>query len=161
MIHFWYSIIRLEIIFQQKNYHISEIRLSLLGESGVVLNFIHFFDEFSLSKQNSPRCDAAYCGVTSGAILFAYVPQKECQAYELIRVYLYCIGVTSGAILFAYVPQKECQAYMYELIWVYLYCKMLYTCHPRCPLHPVLSITLINQVSMYTIFVGSYNIRKL
>ena len=25
------------------------------------------------SKQNSPRWDAAFCGVTSGTILFAYV----------------------------------------------------------------------------------------
>ena len=35
------------------------------------LNCIHvqFLDEISVSKQNSPRCDAA-----SGAILFAYVP---------------------------------------------------------------------------------------
>ena len=36
--------------------------------------FILFFDEIPLSKQNSPRWDAAFCGVTSGAILFAYVP---------------------------------------------------------------------------------------
>ena len=28
--------------------------LSFLGESGVVLIFIHFFDQFSVSKQNSP-----------------------------------------------------------------------------------------------------------
>ena len=32
-------------------------------------------------KQNSPRWDAAFCGVTSGAILFAYVPQRGRQAY--------------------------------------------------------------------------------
>ena len=38
--------------------------------------FISFFDEISLCKQNSPRWDAAICGVTSGAILFAYVPLK-------------------------------------------------------------------------------------
>ena len=35
---------------------------------------ISFFDETRVSKQNSPRSDAAFCGVTSGAILFAYVP---------------------------------------------------------------------------------------
>ena len=35
--------------------------------------FIQFFEKNSLSKQNSPRWDAAFCGVTSGAILFAYV----------------------------------------------------------------------------------------
>ena len=28
--------------------------------------------KFLVSKQNSPRCDAAFCGVASGAILFAY-----------------------------------------------------------------------------------------
>ena len=29
-----------------------------------------------MSKQNSPRWDAAFCGDTSGAILFANVPLK-------------------------------------------------------------------------------------
>ena len=38
------------------------------------LFFISFIVEFPPSKQNSPRWDAAFCGVTSGAILFAYVP---------------------------------------------------------------------------------------
>ena len=33
-----------------------------------------FFDEIHVNKQNSPRRDAAFCGVTSGSILFAYVP---------------------------------------------------------------------------------------
>ena len=36
--------------------------------------FISFFNENNVSKQNSPRWEAAFCGVTSGAILFAYVP---------------------------------------------------------------------------------------
>ena len=40
----------------------------------VIIHFISFFDEVPLSKQNSPRRDAAFCGVTSGAILFDYVP---------------------------------------------------------------------------------------
>ena len=48
--------------------------LSFLGVLGVIFIFISFFDEISLSKQNSPRWDAAFCGVTSGAMLFAYVP---------------------------------------------------------------------------------------
>ena len=55
--------------------------LSFLGVLGVIFVFYLIFDEISLCKQNSPRWDAAFCGVTSGAILFAYVPQKECQAY--------------------------------------------------------------------------------
>ena len=36
--------------------------------------FISFFVEIALCKQNSPRWDAAFCDVTSGAMLFAYVP---------------------------------------------------------------------------------------
>ena len=47
---------------------------SILGASGVIFHFISFFDEIHVSKQNSPRWDATFCGVTSGAIQFAYVP---------------------------------------------------------------------------------------
>ena len=43
-------------------------------------HFISFFDEIHISIQNSPRWDAAFCGVTSGAIPFAYVPYKVRQA---------------------------------------------------------------------------------
>ena len=35
---------------------------------------ISFVDENHESKQNSPRWDAAFCGVTFGVILYAYVP---------------------------------------------------------------------------------------
>ena len=35
--------------------------------------FISLFDENDFSKQNNPKWDAAFFGVTSGAILFAYV----------------------------------------------------------------------------------------
>ena len=56
-----------------------------LGEStfifrGFRYDFIHIFDEIFLSKQNSPRWEAAFYGVTSGAMLFVYVPQKGCKA---------------------------------------------------------------------------------
>ena len=34
----------------------------------------HFFDEIPLSKLKSLRWVATFCGVTSGAILFSYVP---------------------------------------------------------------------------------------
>ena len=51
--------------------------LSFLGVLGVI--FISFFYEISLCKQHSPRCDATFCSVTSGAMLFAYVPQKGRQ----------------------------------------------------------------------------------
>ena len=56
-----------------------------LGVLGVILSFITFFDEISLSKETSPRWDAAFCGVTFGAILFAYVPQKGRQAYIRLK----------------------------------------------------------------------------
>ena len=50
-------------------YHLDESSL-FLGASGVFLfYFISFFGENPVSKQNIPRC-----GVTSGAILFDYVP---------------------------------------------------------------------------------------
>ena len=53
-----------------------------LGESTFIFSgvrcdfnfFISFSDKISLCKQNSPRWDAAFCGVASGAILFAIVP---------------------------------------------------------------------------------------
>ena len=41
--------------------------------SGVIF-VMSFLDEIHVSKQKSPTWDAAYYGVTSGAILFAYVP---------------------------------------------------------------------------------------
>ena len=47
--------------------------LSFLCASGVSCNYIQFSDENFQSKQNNPRWDAAFCGVTSGTILFAYV----------------------------------------------------------------------------------------
>ena len=37
-------------------------------------SYFSFFDENDVSKLNSPRLDAAFCAVTSGAIQFAYVP---------------------------------------------------------------------------------------
>ena len=48
--------------------------LSFLGAAGVIFYVISFFDEIHVSQQNSPRWDADFCGVTFGAILFAYVP---------------------------------------------------------------------------------------
>ena len=48
--------------------------LQFLGAPHVIFKFyIQFFDKNSISKQNSPRWDATFCGITSGAILFAYV----------------------------------------------------------------------------------------
>ena len=47
-----------------------------LDESTFIMDIrgiFSFFDEIPVSKQKSPRWNAAFCGVTSGSILFAYV----------------------------------------------------------------------------------------
>ena len=45
-----------------------------------LLSFFSFFspflDEIHVSKQNSPRFNAAFCGITSGVILFAKFHKK-------------------------------------------------------------------------------------
>ena len=50
--------------------HFPVIIILISPASGVIFKFCLIVDENSLSKQNSPRWDAAFCGVTSGAILF-------------------------------------------------------------------------------------------
>ena len=60
-----------------RRYHLDEstfIFRGFLGASGVIFHFISFSGKNHISKQNSPRLDAAKRGVTSGAIMFAYVP---------------------------------------------------------------------------------------
>ena len=59
-----------------------------LGESTVKFReirsdfeLIQVFNEISPRKQDSPRGDAAFCGVTFGAILFAYVTKIGRQDY--------------------------------------------------------------------------------
>ena len=54
-------------------YQLGEFTFIFRGVRSVLI-FISFIDKIPPSKQNSPRWDAAFCGVTSGAILFAYVP---------------------------------------------------------------------------------------
>ena len=54
------------------HYQLDESTFVFRGVRSDFLSFNQFFDENSLSKQNSPRWDAAFCGVTSGAIMFAY-----------------------------------------------------------------------------------------
>ena len=54
--------------------HLDESIFILRGTGCIFFIFISYFAEFHVSKQNSPRRDAAFSGVTSGAILFAYVP---------------------------------------------------------------------------------------
>ena len=60
-----------------RRYYLDEstfIFRGFLGASGVIFHFISFSSKNHISKQNSPRWDAAKRGVTSGAIMFAYVP---------------------------------------------------------------------------------------
>ena len=60
-----------------RRYHLDEstfIFKGLLGASGVIFHFISFSGKNHMSKQNSRISDAAKRGVTSGAIMFAYVP---------------------------------------------------------------------------------------
>ena len=63
------------------HYHLGESTFVFRGFRCDFTCLSFYFDEISLSKQNSPRWDASFCGVTSGAILFAYVPQKGRQVY--------------------------------------------------------------------------------
>ena len=55
-------------------FHLDESTLIFRGINSIFFIFISFFDEIPESKQKSPRWDAAFCGVTFGAILFANVP---------------------------------------------------------------------------------------
>ena len=56
------------------HYHLGKYTFIFRGIRSIFfLLFIQFTDENSLSKQYSPRWDATLCGVTSGAMLFAYV----------------------------------------------------------------------------------------
>ena len=54
------------------HYHLGESTVILMGITSDFKNlcFIPLFNEFSLSKPNSP----AFCGVISGTMLFAYAP---------------------------------------------------------------------------------------
>ena len=52
-------------------YHLDESTFIFRGIRSNFSFFISFFDENPVSKQNRPKWDAAFCGVTSGAILFA------------------------------------------------------------------------------------------
>ena len=62
------------------HYHSGQSTFIFRGVKSDFYFFYLIFDEISLCKQNSPRWDAAFCGVTSGAILFAYVTEKGRQA---------------------------------------------------------------------------------
>ena len=57
-------------------YHLDESIL-ILGASGVIFNIHYIFMKKHVIKQNSTK----YCGVISGAILFAFVIRIGHQAY--------------------------------------------------------------------------------
>ena len=66
-------------------YYLDESIFIFRGHRDLFFIFISFFDGNHVSKQNSPRLDSAFCGVTSGAILFAFFPYKGHQAYVLVK----------------------------------------------------------------------------
>ena len=55
-------------------YHLDESIISFKQISSDLHFFLKIFDEIPLSKQDSPSRDVAYRGITSGVMLFAYVP---------------------------------------------------------------------------------------
>ena len=55
-------------------YQLDESTFIFRGTRSNFSFFISFFNESHESKQNSPKYDATFCGVASGAILYAYVP---------------------------------------------------------------------------------------
>ena len=63
------------------SYHLDESTFTFRDIRNICFICISFFDEFSVSKQNRPRWEAAFCGVTSGAVMFFYVPLNGRQAY--------------------------------------------------------------------------------
>ena len=64
----------------------------ILGESGVLFIYFffiifQFFDKVPPSKQNSLRLDTAFCGISSGAILFCLCPIKRTSGlYDVLHV---------------------------------------------------------------------------
>ena len=48
-------------------YHLDESTFKIRGFRSDFYFFNSFFDEIPVSKQNNPRWDGAFCGVTSGA----------------------------------------------------------------------------------------------
>ena len=55
-------------------YHLDESISSLRGIRSILFSFLfHFSMKIMSANRIAPRWDSAFCGVTSGAILFAYV----------------------------------------------------------------------------------------
>ena len=60
------------------SYHLDE-STHILGASGVISHFHFIFDESHLSKQNSPRWDATFCGDTSGLFCLPVSHKKDAR----------------------------------------------------------------------------------
>ena len=61
----------------------------------MIFIFNPFFNEISMSKQNSSRWDAAFCNVTSGVMLFAFIcPIKRTPGLYELRV------ITTSSIVY-------------------------------------------------------------
>ena len=82
-------------------YHLDE-SISILGPPSISFQF--FVVEIFVSKQNSPRWDAPFCGVTSGAILYICAIKWTSGLYGLkglsVHLFLACIFLTVGIIWF-------------------------------------------------------------
>ena len=61
------------------HYHLGESTLIFRGFRCDIKILHHFSMKFL--QANRPKWDAAFCGITSEAMLFACVPLKGCQAY--------------------------------------------------------------------------------
>ena len=69
------------MIGRSHSYHLDE-SIFILGALGVFFHLLFSsFDEILESKLNNPRCDDAFSGVPSWAVLSACVPQNGHHAY--------------------------------------------------------------------------------
>ena len=69
-------------------YHLDESIFIFTGVRGNFSFLFSFLDEIPVSKQNSPRFDATFCSITSGAILFTKEARFILTAYQLKPVYM-------------------------------------------------------------------------
>ena len=66
------------------SYHLDEPSFKA---SGLIFYLDFIFDKILISKQFSPRRDAAFGGISSGPILFASVPKSRTSAlFDLISI---------------------------------------------------------------------------
>ena len=68
------------------SYHLDDLTL-FLGASGVIFHFYFIFDKIHLSKQNSPRWDAAFCRYSVCICLIKRTPGLYGLMEFLLRKY--------------------------------------------------------------------------